>query len=188
MERLDDSEIIRLFYERSEKAITALEKKYKKIFFSVSYNILNNRLDVEESVNDMYLAAWNTIPPQNPNPLLTYLLRIVRNISIKKYHKNSAIKRNSYYDIALSELEESLSCVESVEDIYEVKELAETISYFLDTIDVNNRRIFVRRYYFADSIEEIARKFSLSENSVSVRLHRTRKKLKKYLEKEGYCI
>lgn len=188
MKGLDDSEIIQLFYERSEQAITALEKKYANILFSVSYNILKNRMDAEESVNDVYLAVWNTIPPQNPNPLLTYLMRIVRNISIKRYHKNSAIKRNSYYDIALSELENSLSDIESVEEKYEVKELAETINIFLDKIDKKNRRIFVRRYYFADSIEEIAKKFSLSENNVSVRLHRLRNKLKKYLEKEGYGI
>ena len=185
---LDDREIIQLFYERSEQAITALEKKYATMLFSVSYNILKNRMDAEESVNDVYLAAWNTIPPQNPNPLSTYLIRIVRNISIKKYHKNSAIKRNSYYDIALSELENSLSNIESVEEKYEVKELAETINTFLDKIDKKNRRIFVRRYYFADSIEEIAKMFSLSENNVSVRLHRLRKKLKKYLEKEGYSV
>ncbi len=188
MKRLDDSEIIQLFYERSEQAIAALQKKYADILFSVSYNILKNRMDAEESVNDVYLAVWNTVPPQNPDPLLTYLIRIVRNISIKRYHKNSAIKRNSYYDIALSELENSLSDIESVEEKYEVKELAETINTFLDKIDKKNRRIFVRRYYFADSIEEIAKKFSLSENNVSVRLHRLRNKLKKYLEKEGYGI
>ncbi len=188
VKRLDDSEIIQLFYERSEQAIAALQKKYADILFSVSYNILKNRMDAEESVNDVYLAVWNTVPPQNPDPLLTYLIRIVRNISIKRYHKNSAIKRNSYYDIALSELENSLSDIESVEEKYEVKELAETINTFLDKIDKKNRRIFVRRYYFADSIEEIAKKFSLSENNVSVRLHRLRNKLKKYLEKEGYGI
>ncbi len=185
---MDDSQIIHLFYKRSEQAIIAVEKKYQNILFSVSYNILNNRMDAEESVNDVYLAAWNTIPPQTPNPLLTYLIRIARNISIKRYHKNSAIKRNSYYDVALSELENSLSDIESVEEKYEVKELAEAINTFLDKIDQKNKRIFVRRYYFADSIEEIAQKFSLSENNVSVRLYRIRKKLKKYLEKEGYGI
>jgi len=185
---LNDNEIIQLFYERSEQAIMALGKKYENILFSVSYNILNNRMDVEETVNDVYLAAWNTIPPQNPNPLLVYLIRIVLNISIKRYHKNSAIKRNSYYDIALSELEDSLSGIESVEEKYEAKELAGAISDFLDTIDKKSKRIFVRRYYFADSIEEIDKKFSLSENNVSVRLHRIRNKLKKYLVKEGYSI
>lgn len=185
---MEDSEIIKLFFERSEQAIAALGNKYANILFTVSYNILKNRMDAEESVNDVYLAAWNTIPPQNPNPLLTYLIRIDRNISIKKYHKNSAIKRNSYYDIALSELESILSDIKHVEEDYEVKELAETINIFLDKIDKKSKRIFVRRYYFADSIEEIAKKFSLSENNVRVRLHRIRKKLKIYLEKEGYSI
>ena len=188
MRRLDDREIIQLFYERSELAIIALKKKYENILFSVSYHILNNRLDAEESVNDVYLAAWNTIPPQNPDPLLTYFIRMIRNITIKRYHKNSAIKRNSSYDIALSELENSLADIESVEEKYEVKELARAISDFLDITDKKNRRIFMRRYYFADSIEEIARMFSLSENNVSVRLHRTQNKLKKYLEQEGFRI
>lgn len=187
-ENLNDIEIIQLFYERSEQAITALENKYKNILFTISYNILKNKMDVEESLNDMYLVAWNTIPPERPNPLLTYLIRITRNISIKRYHKNSAIKRNSYYDIALNELEECLSDVESVEDKYEAKELAGVIDNFLDRIDKKSRIIFVRRYYFADSMEEIAEKYSLSKNSIAVRLHRLRNKLKKYLEKEGYHI
>lgn len=188
MKRLDDMEIIRLFYERSELAITALKKKYDNILFTVSYNILKNRMDAEETLNDVYLVAWNTIPPENPNPLLTYLIRIARNISIKRYHKNTAIKRNSYYDIALSELDECLSDIESVEDKYEAKELAGVIDNFLDRIDKKSKIIFVRRYYFADSIEEIAEKFSLSKNSIAVRLSRIRNKLKKYLEKEGYNI
>ena len=186
--RLDDREIIRLFYERSEDAIAALKKKYDHMLFTISYNILKNKMDVEESLNDVYLAAWNTIPPENPDPLLTYLIRLTRNISIKRYHKNTAIKRNSHYDIALSELEDCLSDIESVEEKYAAKELAAAINTFLDKTDRKNRIIFVRRYYYSDSIEEIAEKFSLSKNNVAVRLNRIRNRLKKYLEKEGYHI
>jgi DNA-directed RNA polymerase specialized sigma24 family protein len=100
---LFDSEIIDLFNERSEKAIMELSKKYGSVCRKVARNILNNDLDAEECVNDAFLGAWNTIPPQNPNPLLTYICRIVRNLSIKKYHANTAIKRNSFYDAALDE-------------------------------------------------------------------------------------
>lgn len=101
---LEDNNIIQLFYKRSEEAIIELKSKYENKLFTISYNILKNKMDVEECVNDTYFAAWETIPPQNPEPLLAYLIRIVRNISIKKYHKNSAKKRNSHYDVALEEL------------------------------------------------------------------------------------
>ena len=98
---MNDSEIIDLFYMRSERAIMELAAKYGNVCNKVAKNILNNILDAEECVNDAYLGAWNTIPPQNPNPLLTYICRIVRNLSIKKYHANTSVKRNSFYDAAL---------------------------------------------------------------------------------------
>lgn len=185
---LEDNKIIQLYFNRSEQAIVETERKYKSMLFSISYRILKNKMDVEECLNDVYLAAWETIPPQNPNPLTTYLIRIVRNISINKYYKNSATKRNSYYDLTLNELEDCFSDVESVEEKYEVKELASAISLFLDKMDKKSRLLFVRRYYFADSMEDLSRKFSLTENNVSVRLYRIRKKLKKYLKKGGYNI
>lgn len=185
---MEDNKIIQLYFNRSEQAIVETERKYKNMLFSISYRILKNKMDVEECLNDAYLAAWKTIPPQNPTPLATYLIRIVRNISINKYYKNSATKRNSYYDLTLDELEDCFSDVESVEDKYEVKELASAISLFLDKIDKKSRLLFVRRYYFADSMEDLAKKFSLTENNVSVRLYRIRKNLKKYLKKGGYNI
>lgn len=185
---MEDDEIIRLFYSRCEQAVTEVAKKYGDILSFMSYNILKNKMDVEECVNDAYLAAWNTIPPQMPNSLSAYLLGIVRNISIKKYHKNSAAKRNSYYDVALSELKDCFADVESVEERCEEKELADLISLFLDGLDRKSRLLFVRRYYFSDSTKKLADMFSISENNVSVRLHRIRNKLKKYLKKEGYGI
>lgn len=154
--------------------------------FYVAKNILKNPHDMEECVNDTYLAAWNTIPPQKPKPLLTYICRIVRNLSIKKYHENTAIKRNSFYDISLDELETCIPTSGNVEDGYSVKELADKMNQFLKTLSKENRMIFVRRYYFADSISSIAKMLKVSNHNVSVRLHRTRKALKKYLEKEGY--
>lgn len=101
---MEDQEIIELFFARLEQAISGLQNKYGNRCMKVAYNILNNRLDAEECVNDAYLAAWNTIPPEKPNPLFTYVCHIVRNLSIKRYHANNALKRNSHYDVALDEL------------------------------------------------------------------------------------
>ena len=125
---MEDQKIIELFFARSEQAIAQLQNKYGNRCLRVAGNILNNRLDAEECVNDAYLAVWNSIPPQKPNPLLTYVCHIVRNLSIKKYHANSALKRNSHYDIALDELEECIQTNETVENELAVKELAGAIN------------------------------------------------------------
>lgn len=185
---LDDSKIIDLFYERSEQAIIELSKKYGTVCTKVANNILNNRLDTEECVNDAYLGAWNTIPPQNPNPLLSYVCRIVRNLAIKKYHTNTAAKRNSIYDVALDELENCFPASNSVEDEVNANELSQIIDDFLETLDQKNRVMFVRRYWYSDSIADIAKLFNTSSHNVSVRLSRTREKLKKYLVQKGVSL
>lgn len=95
-----DEQIIELFFERSEQAINELDVKYGKVFYGISFNILNDRLDAEECINDSYLGVWNVIPPQKPNPLMTFVCKIVRNISLKRYYAKTAIKRNSAYDVA----------------------------------------------------------------------------------------
>ncbi len=186
--RLDDKKIITLFFERSEQAIVELSAKYGAVYHAIAKNILNNTLDAEECVNDAYLGAWNTIPPNHPDSLLAYVCRIVRNLSIAKYHKNTALKRNSIYDAALDELEECLASEKNVEGELLAKELSCLIDHFLDTLNQQNRVLFVRRYWYSDSIADIAMRMKLSENNVSVRLSRIRKKLKQYLKKEGYEI
>ena len=185
---MEDSKIIELFFARSEQAIIELSKKYEMICKKIAKNILNNMLDAEECVNDAYLGMWNTIPPQNPNPLLAYVSRIVRNIAIAKYHSNTAIKRNSFYDIALDELESCLASSSSVEDELTAKELTIMLNCFLDTLEREKRVMFVRRYWYADSIPEIAERFHISNNYVAVCLSRIRGELKRYLEKEGAII
>ncbi|MBQ9415390.1 MAG: sigma-70 family RNA polymerase sigma factor [Clostridia bacterium] len=182
---MDDSKIIELFFERSEQAIIELSNKYGAICSKVANNILNNRLDSEECVNDAYLGVWNTIPPQRPNPLLSYVCRIVRNLALKKYHENTAQKRNSYYDVALDEIEDCIPAPFSVEDEIMAKEVAGVIDDFLETLDQQSRIMFIRRYWHADSIEEIATLFHKSKHYISVRLSRTRKALKQHLKKEG---
>lgn len=185
---MEDSRIIDLFYERSEQAIVELSKKYGAVCNRVAGNILRNSLDAEECVNDAYLGAWNTIPPRRPEPLLTYICQIVRNLSITKYHANTAVKRNSFYDAALDELEECLASMETVETEAAARELSELLDRFLETLDRENRIMFVRRYWYSDSVSSIAEAFHMSSNSVSARLSRIRRKLKKFLQKEGYEI
>ena len=185
---LEDHKIIELFLERSEHAIKELSEKYGALCSRVANNILNNRLDAEECVNDAYLGVWNTIPPQMPNPLSSYVCRIVRNLAIMKYHSNTAAKRNSIYDVALGELENCFASAQSVEDAFDAKTTAEIIDRFLLSLDQDSRVMFVRRYYHADSISDIAALFGTSNHNVSVRLSRTREKLKKHLIKEGVSL
>ena len=180
-----DEEIIKLFFERSEKAIEELEAKYGKICLQTSYNILGNYSDAEECVNDSYLGAWNAIPPARPDPLLTYVLKIVRNLSLNCYHRNQARKRNSTYDLAVEELSEFLAAPESVESAMETKELVQTVEEFLDSLKTRDRVIFIRRYWFYDSYEQIAERVGISAKNVSVKLTRLRRQLKVYLEERG---
>ena len=184
----DDTKIIELFFARSEQAINELDNKYGKICRSLSYNIVGNRQDAEECVNDAYLGAWNSIPPARPSPLLTYIVKIVRNISLKIYQRENAAKRNSRYTIALEEIEACIADRKTVEDDIEANELARIIEDFLDTLTPENRVIFMRRYWFSDSYRDIAEFVGLSEKNVSVRLTRIRGKMKQYLTEREELI
>ena len=178
---IDDEKIIEMFFERSEQGIRELDNQYGKICYSLSYNIVNNRQDAEECVNDAYLGAWNAIPPARPNPLLSYIVKIVRNISLKTYWRKEAAKRSGHYKIALEEIEGYIADQKTVEDEIEARELARIIEEFLDTLTLENRVIFMRRYWFADSYKDIAEFVGLSEKNISVRLTRIREKMKQYL-------
>ena len=180
-----DHEIIALFFARSEQAITAADEQYGLRLRKLAYRILQNNEDAEDSVSDTYLAAWNAIPPAEPDPLGAYLLRITRNISIAKYHQRSALKRNSRYDVALDELAGCLAAPETVEDTLTAAELTAALNRFLGGLNRERRILFVRRYWFGDSVEELAERFSCTPNTISARLLRLRKKLKRELEKEG---
>ena len=162
--------------------------KYGKICHAVSYNIVNSSQDAEECVNQAYLGAWNTIPPERPDPLLSYLVKIVRNISLKLYWRKNAAKRNSIYTIAMQEMEACLADRKTMEDELEAKELARIIEDFLDTLTHENRAIFMRRYWFSDSYKDIGGLVGLSEKTVSVRLTRIRKKTKQHLIERGVFV
>lgn len=178
---IDDKQIIELLFERSEKGLVELDVKYGKLCHKLSYNILNSRQDAEECVNDAYLGVWNAIPPAKPNPLQAYVCKVVRNISLKLYHKKGAGKRNSEYDIAMQELEDYLPAPYTVEAEVETRELALIVEKFLDTLNDENAVIFLRRYWFSDTYTEIAERIGISEKSVSMRLVRIRKQMKQYL-------
>lgn len=178
---VDDEKIIEMFFERSEQGIRELDIKYGKACHNLSYHIVGKRQDAEECVNDAYLGAWNAIPPECPNPLLTYILKIVRNISLKTYWRKEAVKRSSHYTIALDEIESCIADYKTVEGEIEAKEVAHIIEEFLDTLTVENRVIFMRRYWFSENYRDIAGLVGFSEKNVSVRLTRIRAKLKQYL-------
>lgn len=185
---MDDREIIRLFFERSEQAIAALSEKYGAVFYKTAWNILGDPRDAEECVNDALLGVWNSIPPQNPESLPGYVCRIVRNLAVNRYHANTAVKRNSYYDAALDEIELCFPCSASAEEEYEEKENMRALDLFLETLNKKDRILFVRRYWYAESMEDLASRFHTSRHSVSVKLSRIRKKLRSYLKKEGISL
>ena len=178
---IEDRKIIELFFQRSEQAIRELDEKYGNVCRKLSHNIVNNRQDAEECVNDAYLGAWNSIPPEEPSPLLTYICKIVRNLSLKAYWRKEASKRSSTYTIAMEEIEACIAAPNTVETQIEARELARIIESFLDTLTTENRVIFMRRYWFSDSYRDIAEFVGLTEKNISVRLTRIRKKMKDYL-------
>ena len=185
---MDDEKIIELFFERSEQATRELDRKYGTICHSLSYRIVNSRRDAEECVNDAYLGAWNAIPPARPHPLLSYLVKIVRNLSLKRYWRKEAAKRSGDYAVALEEIEGCIADQKTVEDEVEAGELAHIIEAFLDTLTVKERVIFMRRYAYADSYADIAKHVGISEKNVSVRLTLIRQKMKEYLKEREVLV
>jgi RNA polymerase sigma-70 factor (ECF subfamily) len=185
---MTDERIIELFFARSERGIEELDTKYGATCHRIAQNILGNKEDAEECVNDAYLGVWNSIPPKKPSLLSAFLFKILRNLSITRYHANTAQKRNSFYDIALDELGETISTEESVEKECSQKELTNAIEGFLDTLTRENRVIFVRRYWFSESYTEIAKRTGLTEKNISVRLTRIREKMKEYLSERGILV
>ena len=178
---MDDKQIIRLFFERSEQAITELSQKYGALCLQLADNILNDHQDSEECVNDAYLGAWNSIPPQTPDPLRAYICRIVRNHSLKKLRANTALKRGSQFEVSLSELEDCISG-SSLDEQLAVSELTAQINAFLSALPRDDRVMFVKRYWFSESLSEIADTFAITENNASVRLSRIRGKLHQHLK------
>lgn len=185
---MEDHQIIDLFYERSEKALSKLAEKYEDNCMKISMNVLNSKQDSEECVNDSYLAMWNTIPPANPKPLKAYLYRIVRNKAIDKYKSNNRQKRNGTYDVCLDELEFCIEGLKTVEEEVTSRELSEHINGFLETLDAANQMLFVRRYWYMDSYENLAMRTGIKEGAIRTRIARVKSRLKEYLVERGYLF
>ena len=183
---MDDHMIVQLYWERSEQAIGETEQKYGPYCYKIAHNILENREDAQESVNDTYLAAWNTIPPHRPTILSTFLGKLTRRISIDRWRSRSAYKRGGgQMVLALEELEECIPSNESAEQHYARKELLAAYLRFIENLPVTDRRVFLLRYWYLDSIGDIAQKYGFSESKVKSMLHRTRQKLHRCLVEEG---
>lgn len=187
-ECVEDCKIVELFFNRSEDAIAELTNKYGELCNRVALHVLNDRLDAEECVNEAYLGVWSTVPPERPNPLRAYVCRIVRNIALKKYHANTAAKRNSTYDIALDELADCIPSASTTEDECDTAELTKAIDDFLGTLEREERVLFVRRYWYSDTVNELSARLGIKPHTCTVRLSRTREKLRKYLLKGGFSV
>lgn len=185
---MEDAAIISLFHERSEQAIAELDRACGPLCRQIARNILGSEADAEECVQDAYLAIWKAIPPESPAPLRPWVCKVTRNLALKRYHENTAQKRCSRYDAALEELEAVLPAAVTAEDALLEKELAGHINGFLSGLDRESRALFLRRYWYGDGVEELAKDLGLRPNTISVRLSRIRGKLKHYLKEEGYDL
>ena len=186
--KVDDKQIVNLFLQRDERAISETEKKYGKIVYNIANGVLNVHEDSEECVNDTYKAAWDTIPPNKPQMLGAYLGKIARNLAINRYNFNSAGKRNKSLEITLSELEDFLPSPDFAEDLTRAMDFKRALNRFLRALPEKKRNIFIQRYWYFSTVEDIAVCFDMSESSVKTCLLRLREKLKKYLEREGICV
>ena len=186
---MQDSEIVKLYFERDDKAIIQTEKQYSNYCRSIARRILGDSEDVEECLNDTYLKAWNSIPPNKPQNLAVYLGRIIRNISIDIYRKKAAEKRGgTQTEEILDELSELTNGKDETFDGVRRKELIKEINTFLSSLKPVERKMFVLRYWHAYSVSDISEKCGKSESNVSVSLSRTRKKMKEYLTERGFEI
>ncbi len=186
---MEDEKIIELYFKRDENAIKETSAKYEKYLYAIAYNILTDNEDSEESVNDTYLGAWNTIPPQKPRVFPSFLGKITRNISLNKWRRKNAKKRgNNEFTLVFEEIEESIPSSQNVFKEIEDKELAEIINRFLSELPKNERSVFICRYWYFDSLEDIEKQFSFGKSKVKSMLYRIRKKLLAYLKKEGVFI
>ncbi|MBT9779008.1 sigma-70 family RNA polymerase sigma factor [Clostridium sp. MCC353] len=183
---MEDSKIVDLYWTRSERAITETARKYGNYCYAIAHNILSNAQDADESVNDTYLGAWNSMPPHRPSILRTFLGKITRRISLKKWRDKNRMKRGGgEVALALDELNECIPSGCSVEDEIIARELAGILNRFISELPEIERQVFLCRYWYLDSIEKISLEFNFSSSKVKSMLHRTRVKLRSYLRQEG---
>ncbi len=186
---VEDEKIIELFWQRNEQAISAAQEQYGIYCKSIAVSILENAQDAEECLNDTVLSLWNSIPPNHPRSLRAYMGKIIRNLALNRYRAMQRQKRGSgNMPLLLDELSEVVSERETVEQILDSRALTEALQDFLRQLPKNQRVMFVRRYWYADPVGTLAEAFGISENSLSVKLHRMRQKLKLYLQERGFDL
>lgn len=186
---MEDGRIVELFWARSEDAVPALSDKYGGYLRKIAENILGSPGDAEECVNDAYMRAWSAIPPERPGVLSAFMGRVTRNLAINRLNARASGKRGGgELALALEELSEVIPAGDDVELTVHRRELLEAVNGFLGTLPKRDRRAFVLRYWYAESVSAIAKRLGISENSVSVTLHRTRKKLREYLTERGFEV
>lgn len=186
---MEDERIVELYWSRDEDAISKTQEKYDRYLTKIAYNILANAEDSRESVNDTYLAAWDSMPPHRPAVLRAYLGKLTRRISIDCFRgRNRAKRAPSQYALSLDELGECVSGGNTTEEIVNVKLLADAIGMFLRLQSDEARNLFIGRYYYLDSLKEAAAYCGMSESKAKSMLFRTRIALKEYLEKEGFSL
>lgn len=184
---MTDEKIVQMYWDRDESAVTETQSKYERFLIKIAYNILFDMEDSLECVNDTYLYTWKSIPPHRPDKLSTYLAKIIRRVSIDMLRRKSRNKRiPSEYMTSLSELEEIISGKQPLEEQMEVKELGKAINGYLEQLQPLARKLFVGRYYFLDSLKDVAVYCGISEAKAKSILYRTRCGLKTYLEREGF--
>ena len=185
---MEDTDIICLYWARDERAITASDEKYGKLCRLLSQNMLDSREDAEECVNDTWKRAWDTMPPQRPNSLRAYLVKITRNLSIDRWRAKRAEKRRSGSDVLLNELEDCLPASPGAEELTEAREAARVIDRWLSGLSPADRTAFLRRYWYGQRVDEIAAQAGCSPNSMTKRLGRLRCGLRRVLEQEEIAL
>lgn len=185
---MNDQEILTLFHERSEQAVSALSQKYGKVCQHMAGNFLDSASDAEECVNDAYLVVWNTVPPEQPESLLAYLLGILRNLCHRRLARETAGKRDDRLDVSLDELVQCLPAGPAPQQTLDSLVIRDTLNAFLWSLPRFDRTIFLRRYYFQDSCRQIAKATGRTESAISTRLNRLKQRLKERLIKEGISV
>lgn len=186
---MNDNDIIELYFQRNETAITVSDNKYGNYCRSISYNILQSHEDSEECVNETWLRAWNSIPPNRPSRLSSFFGRITRNLSLNRYKSINTQKRGKgHTELILSELDDCIPDISSVESAFDERVLTDSLNSFLYAQPKQKRNVFIRRYWYLSPISDIAKTCNMSESKVTSMLFRMRKELKAYLEKEGITI
>ena len=184
---MEDQKIVELLEARDEKALEECKQKYDRFCFRIAHRILGSKEDAEEIVNDTYLKTWNTIPPQKPQSIKAYLGMLTRQGALNRVeHRNTGKRGGGQVEVALSELEECLASEGA--DLADQMLLRDALNRFLRDLPQRTRAVMIQRYWYLCSVEEIARSCGMSEGSVKVTLHRTREKLRKFLEKEGLFV